>query len=67
MSGLSPGTYTLNLKSVPLIVSELFTLNAQCTHTNTDKFDGNIIRHSLHSLGGDNDVLSLESAVCVRF
>ena len=63
MSGLSLGTLVPNLKSVSLTVFELLAFNSHDrplrthTHTQTNVERTHYLRHSLRSLGGDNNVM----------
>ena len=64
MSGLSLGTLVSNLKSVALTVFELLAFNTHwpaAAHTQTDKHTHiertHYLRHSLRSLGGDNETM----------
>jgi len=61
MSGLSLGTRMSNFKSVALTVLELLAFNSHDrplrtdTQTDTHRTNTNYLRHSLRSLGGDNN------------
>ena len=60
VSGLSLGTRTSNLKSVSLTVLELLAFNSHDrplrTHKQTHIERTHYLRHSLRSLGGDNNL-----------
>jgi len=73
LSGLSLGTRVSNLKSIALTILELLAFNSHDrplrthkhthTHTHTNKQTHiertHYLRHSLRSLGGDNEGLAL--------